>query len=226
MTPNNRIVAKYLARYAEPECAGLGIDGEWARAIVLPVRDEMPTWIAPWLDAAAQHDALVIVVLNEADHAGAEARARNEAVLRHVVRSGSVHALDARRLFIRGRADVVLVADVAAFAWARTDGVGRARKIGLDMALELWAQGRMASPWLQTSDADVVDPHALFMNSSAPLDAVALVQPFAHAWAQSGACRAVRNDLSGDGGIVRMGEDAHSSSLGRLTQIYELWLRH
>jgi hypothetical protein len=59
-------------------------------------------------------------------------------------------------------------------------GVGLARKIGNDLAARLFEVGRLASPYLHSTDADVVLPADYFERAGRSPAAMALLYPFFH----------------------------------------------
>lgn len=64
----------------------------------------------------------------------------------------------------------------------RKEGVGRARKIGFDLAIRLFAAGKLQSRFIHTTDADVRLP-ATYLSATDRVDkhAVAVTYPFEHA---------------------------------------------
>src|SRR5262249_38957583 len=59
-------------------------------------------------------------------------------------------------------------------------GVGLARKIGFDLAARLFAAGRLRSPFIHSTDADVRLPEDYFERAEEGAIAAALVYPFSH----------------------------------------------
>ena len=82
----------------------------------------------------------------------------------------------------------------------KAEGVGRARRVGCDLALWLIQQGHIESDWIYSSDADAQWP-AHYLSQSWPTDAAAISLPFQH--------------------IVDT-----ETPLNKATLIYELWLHH
>jgi hypothetical protein len=87
----------------------------------------------------------------------------------------------------RGRLDgahiVVLDKSAAAACLPAGQGVGLARRIGLDIALALYRDGRLASRWLHTTDADATLPDDYFVCASrlaGDTGIAALTYPFWH----------------------------------------------
>lgn len=139
------------------------------------------------LPAAPGGVAIVVVANRPHDATAAQ-------VARHVTSVSSLnsrwpavaHAEPGRSLHAHPAGPLVLL-DVRV---PRAQGVGVARKIGCDVALQLWAAGRAggsAPPWIHMGDADARWPADLFAAlgraeaSGALAGAAALVRPFTHA---------------------------------------------
>lgn len=177
-------VAQYLARHARAEAAiADAVDGRWDHVVVLPAFAE-PASLFAGLAALAGHGALVILVINEP--AGADP----------VDTAANRELFDAARDLGRSRR---CASELPAYRIAAPDfellvvdraspgnqlppgqGVGLARRVGMDLALALRAAGKIASRWLHTTDADVTLP-ADYLEAAGGLDdAVALTYPYWH----------------------------------------------
>jgi hypothetical protein len=64
--------------------------------------------------------------------------------------------------------------------FSEKEGVGLARKIGCDFALALISQGIIRSPWIRTTDADVILPADYFDEWDIPVSTSAFCYSFAH----------------------------------------------
>src|SRR5207245_396470 len=84
----------------------------------------------------------------------------------------------------RGRLLVVDRASLGRYLPAG-QGVGLARKIGFDVALALRAAGRIASPWISSTDADTILPRDYFDRTGGadPERTGAAIYPFEHRFA-------------------------------------------
>lgn len=82
----------------------------------------------------------------------------------------------------------------------KSEGVGRARRVGCDLALWLIRQGHIESEWIYSSDADAQWP-SHYLSQSWPSDAAGIALPFQHT----------------------VGSEA---PLNEATLVYELWLHH
>jgi hypothetical protein len=184
-------VRKYLAAWAEPEAAlASEVPGRWRSVLAIPAAAEDASFLAgvrPAVDAAT----LLIVVVNGREDAGPEVHAANAELLGVLRSSGRITREWGRAFLAEGEAHDLLVLDRAA-AGARLparEGVGRARKVGADVALSLWAAGKIESEWIHTSDADAVQPADRFAAAAAAAapGVAAIGHPFVHTSSGDGA---------------------------------------
>lgn len=162
--------AQYLSRHAEPESRAIGgLEGEWGHALVVPAYGERDS-LFPLLGsvpAGPRGKVLIAAVLNARDDspgsvhdANAAVRARLLTELPEFQDLAADPPIRAHRL----PAGTLLVVDraVPGHFLPEGQGVGLARKIGNDAVLTLLAAGRVASPWLHNTDADVLLPRDYF----------------------------------------------------------------
>lgn len=139
-------IQSYLAGYAEPETSqSKSVENRYDHCLIIPAYDEPLNFLSTI--ASPHNNTLFIVVVNVPDHAGAASQRRTRALLAALLHSNR---------------DNVLVIDRVSNPIPRRQGVGLARKIGTDVALTLFAQGKLASPWLRQTDADAVLPDDYF----------------------------------------------------------------
>lgn len=166
-----RVIEKYLERYAEPISAraqGLSFES-YDAAVVVPVFSESTSTLGR-LVSTIEGDgrALIIVVVNAPTNAPASDIARNERFLFSARRSGRPVPLGAEVEWIESplgaRHCDLVVMDVTTgpHRLKAKEGVGRARRMGFDFALGLYHQGRLRSPLCGSSDADVRLPAGYF----------------------------------------------------------------
>ena len=158
----------YLARYAAAEASAAGdARGAYQYVLSIPVFDEDENFLERVLPSDV-NDLLVIVVVNAPD-----GLARTDPA---VVRTRS--CLDLGGALHRGRnVDVTIVDRVTEPIPAR-QGVGLARKIGADLALRYISEGRVDTPVIFSTDADVTLPPGYFQAPEKP--AAAWVFPYTH----------------------------------------------
>ncbi|NUN14651.1 MAG: hypothetical protein HUU55_13555 [Myxococcales bacterium] len=170
----SRIIDQYLTHYAESlaNMCGPELNAAYSAAVVVVAFDEGDELLTAVesLIAAAHHcpRALVIVVVNGFDEASDAAHTRNEASLAALTLLGQpveLPAVASSQLVVRRmEAADLWILDYATIGRRipAGEGVGRARKIGCDLALQLWRQKQIESPWIRTTDADAVVPLAYF----------------------------------------------------------------
>ncbi len=173
-----RVIDKYLAQYAYPSPWITKVETLWDHAVAVPIKDEVPA-LASLLESltlAARHRApersLLILVLNgpfSATNAACFEQWFNPA--RAFSPSVSLSALDTSLdlLFVDGRSEDDRLLK---------EGVGRARKLGCDIALALHATNKVRSPWIATTDADAYVPTSYF--SLPKSSAAALLFDYTH----------------------------------------------
>ncbi len=184
---------KYLREYAEPGTTAVESmpAGEpWGQVIVIPVCNELPGILRPLPPGPGR--SLMILVVNETGTAprhvsvanqrfAAEVQARFRMCWQSAADSGLTLYQDPA-----SQRDVLLVDRFSeGLKLPPRGGVGHARKTGADHAACLIHLGRVYSPWIHCSDADVFLPRRYFASSASMTDdsakdTAALVYPFRH----------------------------------------------
>ena len=151
-------LANYLANYAEPEArllrdnrshphnirwAAMAHDCRWQGCLVIPAFDEPVEGLQKQIQSIADDQVLMILVINAPENAHQEALERTQELYEQMTTEQHRHVLIVDRISTPRRIHP-------------KQGVGMARKIGTDLALALIEQGRIRSPWILQSDADVV----------------------------------------------------------------------
>jgi len=166
-------VEHYLARYAESEASASVALGrsEHQHVVVIPSYGEGENLLEVLRSVPSRHGSvLAIVVVNARADSPGWVHESNRDTLRALKDTA----------FPQGE---LLVVDrtIDAVPLPEKQGVGLARKIGSDIALALWDQERVKSPFIHTTDADALLPKDYFARSSGAIKGVAaLVYPFAH----------------------------------------------
>lgn len=177
-------LSHYLERYAEPE--GLIAKAEKERfgfALVIPARNETPDFLAGY-DAAlrgAPGSVLLIVVVNTSE-AEPESAANNLKLIQALISLGDCTPVgsvpgssELRVHFWRGGylGHGLLVVDRTRHPLPKHGGAGLARKIGADIALALFAEGKLDSRFMLHTDADATLPEDYFRFASpSPVEAL------------------------------------------------------
>lgn len=183
-------VHKYLAHYAEPEGQNdHGIGRTFGHVIVIPAFDEGDSLFRTLqtIPIGPLGDVLTVLVINAPADAPPEVHSRSEEVIRRLgaqYGSESVRAsASGFRWFAHPHGALLCVDRTGHRPLPNGQGVGLARKIGCDIALQLHIQGSVRSAWIHTTDADVEVPADYFdraplvLNGNAP---AALLYPFWH----------------------------------------------
>ncbi|MDQ5858865.1 MAG: hypothetical protein M3542_11395 [Acidobacteriota bacterium] len=162
-------IAEYLAHRAEPEATlAHRIAGTFGHALEIPAYGEEETLFNALasVPAGPEGDVLIVVVLNARGDSPASVHRANAAARTKLASLGSrtkisshpdVHVSD------HPHGKILVIDRGAAGAYLpRIQGIGLARKIGFDLVLALHALGRIASPWIHATDADVRLPADYF----------------------------------------------------------------
>jgi hypothetical protein len=168
-------LSQYLERYASREVALAGAISEryWA-VLVVPAFREEAGFLAQFEQAleTAPGRVLVIVVVNAAAPAAAATWPLHAKLLDNLRTGAARQISDAPRAWLasRGAWDVLSIDRAHPdSSFPEREGVGLARRIGCDVALALYAAGRVHEPWLYNTDADAELPAGYF--DGLPLDA-------------------------------------------------------
>jgi len=187
---NETAVARYLARTAEPEAALADrLRGTFGHALQVPAYGEQEC-LFDMLGSVPQGplgDVLIVLVLNaRADSPGKVHEANRAARDRVTALASSAERISPdfeAQLLPHPRGKVLLIdRALPGRLLPAGQGIGLARKVGCDVILRLHAEGRIASPWIHATDADVVLPGDYF-GQIADADVArtsAAVYPFEH----------------------------------------------
>lgn len=171
----DKAVAKYLARQSEPEARdAAGLPGEFGHVVVVPAYGEEETLftLLGSLPSEPGGGLLVILVLNARADSRDDTHRSNAAARERLSRELPAPAVAGDLIAYPLERGLLVLVDRAAPGryLPEGQGVGLARKIGFDIALSLRAAGRIASPWIHSTDADTILP-ADYFDQTAALDA-------------------------------------------------------
>lgn len=182
-------IADYLADRAEPEAALADrVSGTFGHALEIPAYGEEETLFDTLasVPAGPGGDVLVVVVLNARADSPASVHRANAAARSKLASLGprtkvsshpDAHVSD----HPNGKLLVIDRADPEGYI-PSGQGVGLARKIGCDLLLAIHEGGRVASPWIHATDADVRLPADYFGQIAAvdPAETAAALYFFRH----------------------------------------------
>ncbi len=139
----------------------------FGHVLVIPAYGELDDMLAT-LDSVPRGpcgDVLIIVVVNQRKTAETWAAKANRALIEALERDADSSRSIAKHAQMLGhpRGSLLLLDHTRPeSALPDREGVGLARKIGCDVALALWHEGGLVSPWIHCSDADVALPGDYF----------------------------------------------------------------
>jgi hypothetical protein len=189
LEPSAKAERKYLERYAEPESRLAERLGAFGHAVVVPACGEGEELVEMLrsVPRGALGEVLVVLVVNGKKNSAAWVHEANRSVRGRLQRAFGERkeeslSRDPPAHLLPFDAGHILLVDRSGPAHRFDDdqGVGLARKIGGDLAARLHGAGRLASPFVHSTDADVALPEDYFERVSSRPDASALLYPFAH----------------------------------------------
>jgi hypothetical protein len=163
-------IPAYLARDAEPEASLADrLEGSFGHAVEIPAYAETDSLFETLgsVPEGPLGEVLIVVVMNARADAPAAAHAANAVARERTAALASASQVISEappaRLFTYPRGRLLLIdRAVSGHYLPAGQGVGLARKIGCDVILRLRNSGRLASPWIHATDADVRLPNDYF----------------------------------------------------------------
>ena len=171
-------ISKYLDQYAIIPGAVPTIEGQWDCTLVVPCFDESPEFIDRYTQALTKTSLLLILVLNRPPSAHETC---NDRVRDHLKNFSGTQLESGYDLFEVSATMSLLLVDLEVLEGSTPikQGVGRARRVGCDLALQLISEGKINSQWICSGDADACWSDALF-EQTWPSSASAVTLPFTH----------------------------------------------
>lgn len=164
----SRAQNQYLDRYAEPEARELGaLRRQFGHVLTIPAYGEgreLRRALAS-IPAGPLGDVLIVLVVNGRVDSPQSMRDANLSTLDELRAAGGRGVSLAANVAIHEHPrGAVLLVDRATPGreLPPRQGVGLARKIAADIALTLWSEEKVASPWIHCTDADVALPTHYF----------------------------------------------------------------
>jgi hypothetical protein len=181
----NATVAKYLASWSEPGLSSLAERlPHYYAALTVPLLGESSEFLAGCAEAlsAARGRVLLVAVINAAIETSTELRAQNAGLLRELTREAQPLSPSAW-LVPEANFDLLLLdRSSVGLELPRRQGVGLARKLAGDVALSLFARGKLELPFVFMTDADATLPKDYFARAERERTSAAgaLIYPFEH----------------------------------------------
>ncbi|MDA8679011.1 hypothetical protein N9L80_01760 [Luminiphilus sp.] len=175
---HRRAIDQYLAQYALLPMGCPVLRGEWQHVMVLPCFDESPGFIHRFVQAFETASVLLIVVINRPASSVPEVNQSLKEALATLPTRPLQLGYD---LHEASRSFSLLSIDLEALEGATPNdqGVGRARRVGCDVALTLIDRHTVSSPWIYSTDADT-EWDASLLTRTWPSEASAVSLPFTH----------------------------------------------
>ncbi len=179
-------VQRYLERYAEPGLPDCPVTEttlpRWYQVLVIPAYREEVDILKRLQDLpVAQRKTLVILVLNRPD---SDEDANANTALRDAVAALPTGGTRAKSMLHQLNASAELYCfdtEHHRGPLPKAEGVGYARKLGCDLALQWLHAGAIQCRWITSTDADATLPAACFERlEQVPLSASAATFPFYH----------------------------------------------
>ncbi|NBY19911.1 hypothetical protein EBQ74_06625 [bacterium] len=190
-------IIKYLDTYAEPETPkGLFRstffpikEKQYQFCVVVPLYGEASLWLEhglkSLLDASAQehHQTLIIAVINRHELSEPWIQEENDSILKYLERfpKRKIADFNQMNLFqISPSADLLaLDHNTEPYLFHSKEGVGKARKVGCDLALALATTPHLRCKYIHTTDGDaVVDKDYFEIETTTQADI--LLHPYVH----------------------------------------------
>ena len=179
---------QYLETYAEKESREISdFAYSYRFVVVIPVCNEEPDCFNQIFSQITDDAILVILVVNSPENhmQSKDWQKQNNLLIEYLHDSSiKINRLLSNCNLIKSnfRYDILLVdRNSGHLQIPEKFGVGLARKIGCDIALKLFAEGKIEKPWIFSTDADVILPHDYFKNPVDDNDSYsALVLDFEH----------------------------------------------
>jgi glycosyltransferase involved in cell wall biosynthesis len=163
-------LSRYLNQYAEPEAGQLnGLTDQFQHCVCIPAYNEAPAFIDRLITFIHQQTAtLAIIVLNRPDNHQHASTSENHKCQQALTEKLGIHwRHETIQLHRTKNQSAILLVDRfdKGAAIAAKQGVGMARKIAADIALQLILQAQISEPWIYSTDADVILPNNYFDRS-------------------------------------------------------------
>jgi hypothetical protein len=192
---SDKTIKKYLSTYVEPELKLLSTSKipDFEAVLVLPIFDESIENLNRFLTLNPVKKIAMIWVFNSPDNAEVPTQSRTQIAMHHFITTLGAEELNHPTIQNSGVFYTEASECLALYIIDRCSegctipakqGVGLARKLGMDFGLKLIDQqadeGCEPAAWIHSSDADVVLPHGYFDIPAPEEQTSAIIYPFEH----------------------------------------------
>lgn len=172
---------KYLENYADKTLSLLENIPEHEFVLVIPAYNESDDFIANlnYITSSFQN-IFIIIIINYPENSRIDAQDSSENLLQKLLNLGPSRSISAHVRLVNLNNNTLALC--GPFALPVKQGVGKARKIGSDWALELIIKNRISTPIIFSTDADALLPKNYFLIGQQNLcdQTSALLFPFSH----------------------------------------------
>lgn len=182
----NLAIKKYLSAYAETIIHSLNdFPGIYDNVLTVPAYEEAPETITRLLRSLYEKSTLIILVVNAQEGAPESARSLNNRLI-HAIKEGARELWTAQNdtgitLQETLHGTVLLIdKNTKGCCLPKKTGVGLARKIAADCALQLIATGNVRTNWIHCTDADAILHNNYFASSRDITGYSAAIYPYVH----------------------------------------------
>ncbi|MDN3652580.1 hypothetical protein QWY77_07350 [Thalassotalea ponticola] len=178
MTNRQKVISKYLHSYAEREVSLLSsFDGTsiqpFEHVIVIPAFKESDDFVHRFFRSAlAQQRTLMVVVVNQPQSVSGSKPQRELFDSCSMLGEEVFHNDSIRLIEVADTHSAILLVDRFSDPIANNQGVGLARKIGCDLAVEMIAKGLIKNRFIHSTDADATLPENYFVAATQASDSV------------------------------------------------------
>jgi len=190
-------VEKYFSQYAEREALAADrlaahLPRTFPFSLVIPCFDEAPDFIARLLTHPEASNVLLVVVINQPDTFADNVN--NKSLFEMLTKSGKVYSTDNVYYTTHGNLNLIVIDRFSNhLRIKKKNGVGLARKIGVDTACRLVQLGCIQSDFIYSSDADAHLPANYFSACERSSKTGAMVFDFTHIKTNSAISAATQN---------------------------------
>lgn len=183
---SNKMLEKYLTRYAEKEVFFLeDFPREYQNVLAIPAFDEPFENINDIINSVQEKNSLLILVVNSQENSSKEAKLSNKKLIEKIKfeflliwqsnKTGSI------TLHATKNCDLLLIdRTTKSLELPCKTGVGLARKIGADVASKLIQLNKIKTNWIHCTDADVILPINYFTKTHNLKNCSAAIYPYVH----------------------------------------------
>ena len=154
-------IDKYLHQYSEIRFSMQEFPRSYDACLVIPMSNEFPlfTQLLDQLPPTKKGRLLVIIVINNGIHSRKDIKGNNQQSLNYFKSKKIVWKHSTKSIFLfDGCYFDGLIVDKVNHPLPE-ENVGLARKLGTDIAIKLYAQNQLSTPWVHQTDADALLPH-------------------------------------------------------------------